>query len=405
MDGPSKTLDGRKLILGVTGGIAAYKSAELVRLFKKAGADVHVLMTADAERFITPLTLGTLSEHPVLSEIFPEHQEGTWTRHVELGLWADLYLIAPATAQTISKLASGQCDSMVTAVALTARCPMLVCPAMDHDMYLHPATQDNLERLRTFGYEILPPEHGELASGLIGWGRLPDLDAIFAKASEIVAFRSTSNQSLAGKTVLVTAGPTREPIDPVRFISNGSTGTMGFTLAEAAASRGANVTLVAGPTDKPTPSGVNRIDVVSAAEMADAVADNADADVVIMAAAVADYRPAAASTSKVKKKDAAMSLPLEPTADILKSLGASKRTGQILIGFAMETDDAEANARAKLESKKLDWIVLNNLREQGAGFGTSTNRVTLIGADGRTEDFPLLQKRVLAGRLLDAIFA
>ncbi|HEX9659037.1 MAG TPA: bifunctional phosphopantothenoylcysteine decarboxylase/phosphopantothenate--cysteine ligase CoaBC [Rhodothermales bacterium] len=403
MDGPSKSLDGRRLILGVTGGIAAYKSAELVRLFKKAGVDVRVLLTADASRFVTPLTLGTLSQHPVLSEIFPEDEEGTWTKHIELGLWADLCLIAPATAQTISKLANGQCDSMVTAVALAARCPILVCPAMDHDMYLHPATQSNLDRLRAFGYEILPPEHGELASGLVGWGRLPDLDTIVARSSEIMSVRPISDQSLSGKRVLVTAGPTREAIDPVRFISNGSTGSMGFALAQAAAGRGADVTLIAGPSSLPTPAGVKRIDVVSATEMARAVSDNAQADVVIMAAAVADFRPATASHSKIKKKDAVMSLSLEPTTDILKSLGASKREGQVLIGFAMETDDAEANARAKLEAKNLDWIVVNNLREKGAGFGTSTNKVTLLGADGRKEDFPVLDKRVLASRLLDAI--
>jgi phosphopantothenoylcysteine decarboxylase/phosphopantothenate--cysteine ligase len=274
---------------------------------------------------------------------------------------------------------------------------------MDHDMYLHPATQSNLDRLRAFGYEILPPEHGVLASGLVGWGRLPDLDKIFARSSEIIRTRPISDQSLAGKRVLVTAGPTHEAIDPVRFISNGSTGTMGFALAQAAAGRGADVTLVAGPSDLPTPAGVKRIDVVSAAEMARAVSENAQADVVIMAAAVADYRPATASNSKIKKKDAAISLSLEPTTDILKALGASKQEGQVLIGFAMETDDAEANAQAKLKAKNLDWIVVNNLREKGAGFGTSTNKVTLIGADGRREDLPVLDKRVLASRLLDVI--
>lgn len=404
MDDPSRRLENRKLLLGVTGGIAAYKSAELVRLFKKAGADVKVLMTTDASRFVTPLTLGTLSGHPVLSEIFPENEEGTWTKHIELGVWADLYLIAPATAHTISKLANGLCDSMVTAVALAARCPVLVCPAMDHDMYLHPATQHNIERLRTYGYEILPPEHGELASGLTGWGRLPELDVIFSTAAETIAARPSSQSTLSGKRILVTAGPTREAIDPVRFISNGSTGTMGFALAEAAAARGGDVTLVTGPSNATTPAGVKRIDVVTAREMAETVAANAGADVVIMAAAVADYRPSKAAESKIKKKDEALSLELEPTTDILKSLGRKKRDNQILVGFAMETDNAEINAKRKLDEKNLDWIVVNSLRESGSGFGTGTNRVTLIGTDDRREEFPVLDKRVLAGKLLDVLF-
>jgi phosphopantothenoylcysteine decarboxylase/phosphopantothenate--cysteine ligase len=404
MDDPSKPLENRRLLLGVTGGIAAYKTAELVRLFKKAGADVQVLMTMDAARFITPLTLGTLSGHPVLSEIFPENEEGTWTKHVDLGLWADLYLIAPATAHTISKLAHGQCDSMVTAVALAARCPILVCPTMDHDMYLHPATQGNLERLRTFGYEVQPPDHGELASGLTGWGRLPDLDTILSKSVETIAAHPPASSVLKGKRILVTAGPTREPIDPVRFISNGSTGTMGFALAEAAAARGAEVTLVAGPSNATTPIGVTRIDVQTAAEMAESVAGNADADVIIMAAAVADYRPATSSDSKIKKKDEALALALEPTTDILKSLGKTRKEGQVLVGFAMETDNVDANARRKLEEKRLDWIIVNNLREAGAGFGPDTNRVTVIGANGRREEFPILDKRVLANRLLELLF-
>ena len=375
-------LQNKKILLGVTGGIAAYKCAELVRRFRKAGADVQVLMTVDATRFVTPLTLGTLSEHPVLTEIFPDSAEGSWTKHIELGLWADLFLIAPATAQTISKLASGQCDSMVTAVALAARCPILVSPAMDHDMYLHPATQANLERLRSFGYEILPPGHGALASGRIGWGRLPDLDDITARSIEVIEARSAEATLLKGRSVLVTAGPTREPIDPVRYVSNRSTGTMGFALAEAAARRGAEVTLVTGPTNALTPDGVRRIDIESAAEMAAAVDAAKNVDIVVMAAAVADYRPKHAADSKIKKDDAGLSLDLERTVDILKTLGAAKKTGQTLIGFAMETEDGLNNARAKLESKNLDWIVLNNLRDKGAGFGTDTNRVILIGADG-----------------------
>ena len=393
-------LEGRKLLLGVTGSIAAYKAAELVRLLKKAGAEVQVLMTPDAARFITPLTLGTLSEREVLVEIFPENESGSWTKHVGLGLWADLFVVAPASAQTLAKLAHGFCDSMLTATALAARCPLLVCPAMDHDMFLHPATQANLDRLRGFGYAVMPPAHGELASGLVGEGRLPEPEDIVAHIENLLDEKSGP---LAGRHVLVTAGPTREALDPVRVLTNPSTGTMGYAVAGAAARRGARVTLVSGPTALAAPPGVERLDVTSAEEMHAAVMQHADADLVVMAAAVADYTPAQPSTSKLKKQDGDLTIRLRRTPDILAELGRQKRAGQVLVGFAMETDDALANARRKLKAKHLDFIVLNNLREPGAGFGPGTNRVTLLRAGGEPEELPLLPKREVAEALLERI--
>jgi phosphopantothenoylcysteine decarboxylase/phosphopantothenate--cysteine ligase len=410
MAASDQPLADRKLLLGVTGSIAAYKAAELVRQCKKAGAEVQVLMTPDAARFIAPLTLGTLSEREVLIEIFPENEEGSWTKHVSLGLWADLFVVAPATAQTLAKLAHGFSDSMLTATALAARCPMLVCPAMDHDMFLHPATQANLERLQSFGVEVMEPGYGELASGLVGHGRMPEPEAIVArvvdKLAEIDAAEARS-EHLAGTHVLVTAGPTREPIDPVRVITNPSTGTMGYALADAAARRGARVTLISGPTALDTPPGIaERIDVTTAEEMHAAVQDHRDADLVFMVAAVADYTPATSSPSKLKKEGTdALTLHLRRTPDILAALGERKPPGQTLVGFAMETDDGLANARRKLEAKHLDWIVLNDLHEEGAGFGTGTNRVTLLGRDGQQIDLPRLPKRAVAERLLDHVLA
>ncbi|ARA93833.1 phosphopantothenoylcysteine decarboxylase [Rhodothermaceae bacterium RA] len=402
---PARPLEGRRLLLGVTGGIAAYKAAVLVRLFKKAGAEVQVLMTPDATRFITPLTLGTLSEREVLIEIFPENADGSWTKHVGLGLWADLFVVAPATAQTVAKLAHGFCDTMLTATALAARCPLLICPAMDHDMYRHPATRANLERLRSYGYEVMEAAHGELASGLVGEGRLPEPEAIFDRVVAMLAGATEAAGSLAGRHVLVTAGPTREALDPVRYLTNHSTGTMGFALAEAAARRGARVTLVAGPTALPTPPGVTRVDVVTAEEMHAAVQAHRDADLVIGAAAVSDFAPEAVSPSKIKKTGAEMVLRLRPTPDILAALGREKRPGQVLVGFALETDDGPANARRKLEAKNLDWIVLNDPKEPGAGFGPGTNRVTLLARDGTVEDLPRMPKRAVAEAILERVMA
>jgi len=420
---------GRNLLLGVTGSIAAYKAAPLVRLFKKAGAQVQVLMTEDAARFIAPLTLGTLSEREVLTEIFPENgDDGSWTKHVDLGRWSDLFVIAPATAQTIARLAGGFCDSMLTATALSARCPLLVCPAMDRDMYAHPATQRNLRQLAEDGCAVMDAEHGELASGLTGPGRLPEPEAIFERATsmldespggeDVETLRKGESptrpdaptperenaKTRKRRNVLITAGPTREHLDPVRFLSNPSTGTMGFALARAAARRGARVTLVAGPTSLDTPPGVaERIDVETAREMHAAVTESApDADLVIMAAAVSDYAPAETRAQKLKKGEDTLTLNLERTPEILAELGEKKRDGQTLVGFALETENGAFNAREKLRAKHLDWIALNVLGDD-AGFGAGTNRVTLIGKDGAEEELPMQSKRAVAEAILTRV--
>ena len=437
-------LSRRRILLGVTGSIAAYKSAPLVRLLKKSGAEVQVLMTDGAERFISRLTLGTLSERDVLTEIFPDGpgaSDGSWTKHVTLGLWADLLVVAPATAQTIAKLTHGFCDSMLTATALSARCPLMVCPAMDRDMYTHPSTERNLNLLREDGHIVMPAAHGELASGLVGQGRMPEPEEIVEYVADVLegtpyaadrdghdadgeahanvhegaspntdtsggssARTDVGTSDLNGLRVLVTAGPTEEPIDPVRMLTNLSTGTMGFEIARAAAERGADVTLIAGPTNLDTPEGVTRVDVRTTEEMNDAVQSRRDeTDLVVMAAAVTDYTPANPSDSKRKKEDGDLILHLRRTPDILKTLGQNKRDGQTLVGFALETDDGPENARRKLEAKNLDWIVLNNPKETGAGFGTKTNRVTLIRRDGTSEALPLQSKRQVARTLIDRV--
>lgn len=426
-------LSRRRILLGVTGSIAAYKSPPLVRLLKKSGAEVQVLMTGGAERFISRLTLGTLSEREVLTEIFPDGPtpgEGSWTKHVTLGLWADLLVVAPATAQTIAKLTHGFCDSMLTATALSARCPLMVCPAMDRDMYTHPSTERNLNLLREDGHIVMPAAHGELASGLVGQGRMPEPEDIVTYVGEVLegtpyaadrhghddgqsadlplangaTDAESSAHDLNGLRVLVTAGPTEEPIDPVRMLTNPSTGTMGFEIARAAAASGAEVTLVAGPTNLDTPDGVTRVDVRTTEEMNEAVQSRREeTDLVVMAAAVADYTPANPSDSKRKKEDGDLVLHLRRTPDILKTLGQNKRDGQTLVGFALETDNGPENARRKLEAKNLDWIVLNNPREDGAGFGTKTNRVTLIRRDGTSEELPLQSKREVARTLVDRV--
>ncbi len=333
---------------------------------------------------------------------------GSWTRHVDLGLWADVIVVAPATAHTLARFATGACDTLLAAVFLSARCPVLVCPAMDHDMWRHPATQANIATLRARGTHVLGPASGPLASGLIGEGRLPEPPAIaeaIAALVELQTDRSESTEgSLAGQRVLVTAGPTREHIDPVRFLSNPSTGTMGFAIAADAARRGADVVLISGPVGLSTPAHVRRIDVTSADEMHAAVmAEAATADFVVMTAAVADYAPAETFAHKVKKDDGPASIALRRTPDILAALGAAKRDGQTLVGFAMETDDGEANARGKLARKHLDFIVLNVLTDDGAGFGTTTNRVTVFSASGARHDLATAPKPEIAARILDIV--
>ncbi len=403
---PYAELHGRHILLGVTGGIAAYKSVELVRLLKKAGADVQVLMTPDAARFITPLTLGTVSGHPVLTDIFPEAEDGSWTRHISLGHWADVFVIAPATAQTLAKMAWGFCDNILTATALAARCPLLVCPAMDEDMLVHPATQRNLEALRAYGHVLMSPTYGPLASGLVGQGRLPEPEEIMQRIIEMIAADKESDdpapRDLENIRVLVTAGPTREHVDPVRFLSNPSSGKMGFALAEAAARRGAAVTLICGPAHLETPLHVERINVESAEEMHDAVMAHREADIVIMAAAVADYAPMERATKKIKKGSGNMVLHLRRTPDILYALQERRAEGQLLVGFAMETSEGLKNARKKLHEKNMDWIVLNMLTAE-SGFETETNRITLLNRNGHKEALPVMSKREAAEIILDRI--
>lgn len=401
---PDSPLAGRKIVLGLTGGIAAYKSLAVLRLLAKAGADVQPVLTPDAERFVPRLTVGALAAREVLVDLWPEGASGSWTKHVELGVWADLIVIAPATAQTLAKLAHGFCDNLLTAVCLSARCPVMVFPAMDHDMWHHPATQANLDLLRSRGVAVVEPESGPLASGLVGTGRLPEPEAVVEAVAKRFEEEQADAPSLAGRRVLVTAGPTREHFDPVRFLSNPSTGTMGFAVAAEAARRGADVTLIAGPVALPTPSGVRRIDIVSADDLYDAALREAEAaDLVVMTAAVADYAPLERHAHKVKKDDGDQTLALRRTPDTLAELGRRKRPGQTLVGFAMETDDGEAHALGKLERKRLDFIVLNVLGEPGAGFGTTTNRVTVYGADGSRRDLPLADKATVAARLLDVV--
>jgi phosphopantothenoylcysteine decarboxylase/phosphopantothenate--cysteine ligase len=392
-------LKGKRILLGVTGGIAAYKSAFLVRLLVKAGAEVKVIMTPSAHQFITPLTLATLSKNPALTE-FTHGGNGEWNNHVDLGLWADMMIIAPASANTLSKLAEGRSDNLLTAVFLSARCPVAVAPAMDLDMYAHTATQANLEKLQQQGTRIIPPGTGELASGLSGEGRLAEPEDILAFIE--ATFERASR--LSGKKILVTAGPTYEAIDPVRFIGNHSSGKMGFALAEALAERGAEVILVAGPVSLKThhPK-IERRDVVSAKEMYDAcVAVFPSCNAAILSAAVADYRPKNPAGTKIKKQGSSVpGIVLEQTDDILAELGKMKTAKQTLVGFALETDNEMANAKSKLEKKNLDFIVLNSLRENGAGFGTDTNRISILTREGKTINFELKSKSAVANDIAD----
>lgn len=396
-------LRGKRVLVGVTGSIAAYKSAILVRLLVKAGAEVKVVLTPSAKDFITPLTLATLSKNPVEYEFVDDQQAGTWNNHVELGLWADLLVIAPTTSNTLSKMASATCDNLLMAVYLSAKCPVFFAPAMDLDMYQHPANKVNIEKLQGFKNRMIQPGSGELASGLHGEGRMAEPEEIVQHLEEFLS----EGLPLAGRKVLITAGPTYEAIDPVRFIGNHSSGKMGFAIARAAAESGAEVTLVAGPTaqkiDHPL---VNRIDVKSAQDMYEAChASFEHADVAVLSAAVADYRPKSVAGQKIKKKDQALQIELEPTPDILASLGAKKREEQLLVGFALETNNEEEHAKGKLERKNLDFIVLNSLNDKGAGFATDTNKVTFIDRNNNLERLELKSKTDVAKDIIAKILS
>ena len=391
-------LAGRHILLGITGSIAAYKAAMLCRLLKTAGADVRVVMTPLAKQFITPLTMATLSKNPILVEFF-DPENGAWNSHVALGEWADCLLIAPATANTLAKMATGVADNLLLTTYLSARCPVAVAPAMDLDMYAHAATQQNLRTLAARGVRIIEPAEGELASGLTGKGRMAEPETIAAFVGGLL---DGKKKTLAGKRLIVTAGATIEAIDPVRFISNHSSGKMGYAIAGELAARGAAVTLVSGRTALETPVGVERVDVLSAAEMYEASTAAFDgADGAVMCAAVADYTPAEVAERKLKKGDGEMTLTLRRTRDIAAELGARKGK-RVLVGFALETHDEEAHAEAKLERKHFDFIVLNSLRDAGAGFRGDTNKVTFIDRTGR-EELPLLSKREVAARIADRI--
>jgi phosphopantothenoylcysteine decarboxylase/phosphopantothenate--cysteine ligase len=389
----------RKVLLGVSGSIAAYKAAPLVRALVQAGAEVQVVMTRAAHDFVTPLTLATLSGRPVLTELVSGGS--TWNDHVHLARWADVFLIAPLSANTLSKMGHGQCDNLLLACYLSATCPVFVAPAMDLEMYRDASTHANLDLLRGRNVRTIGPESGELASGLIGEGRMTEPEDIVRQLHQELVGQSKLN----GKRILISAGPTQEPIDPVRYISNRSSGKMGFALAEEAAGRGALVQLVTGPTAQHTTvPGIQRTDVVTAAQMAEACkAEAATSAVVIMSAAVADHRPAAPAEGKIKKKDGDLELRLEATEDILAWIGKNKTEGQLVVGFALETSDGLAHAQDKLERKNLDLIVLNSLEDAGAGFGHDTNKVTLLDRGTKPQQLPLMSKKETARAILDRI--
>ncbi|MFI3323821.1 MAG: bifunctional phosphopantothenoylcysteine decarboxylase/phosphopantothenate--cysteine ligase CoaBC [Rikenellaceae bacterium] len=386
------------ILLCVTGSIAAYKAAVLCRIFKVAGCEVKVIMTPLAKQFITPLTMATLSKNPILVEFFnPEN--GEWNSHVSLGEWADCMVIAPATANTIAKMAHGVADNLLLTTYLSARCPVVVSPAMDLDMYAHVATQENLATIASRGVRIIEPTSGELASGLVGKGRMAEPEQIAAEVLELI---SQKKKSLACKHFVVTAGATIESIDPVRYITNHSTGKMGYAIAEELAARGARVTLVSGRTSLGVPQGVDRVDVLSAEQMYTTACEAfIEADGAVMCAAVADYTPATVATSKIKKGDGELSIELKRTRDIAAELGASKGD-RLLVGFALETDNELENAVGKLERKNFDFVVLNSLRDKGAGFGGDTNKVTLVSRES-CEELPLCSKREVANHIIDKI--
>lgn len=393
-------LKGKKILIGVTGSIAAYKVPYLVRLLVKEGAEVQVILTENARDFVTPLTISTLSKRPALTYPFDE-RDGTWNSHVDMGNWADLMLVAPASAATLSKMAAGMADNLLTTTYLSAKCPVYFAPAMDLDMYKHPTTAKNVETLLSYGNRLIEPQVGELASGLSGAGRMEEPENIL----ELIRTHFRSSEQFKGKHILVTAGPTYEEIDPVRFIGNYSSGKMGFSIAEEAANRGARVTLITGTValnvNHPM---IKRIDVKSAQDMQQAVMKEfPEADVAIMSAAVADYTPAKKSEIKLKKQAGTLTVKLRPTPDILAGMGKNKRKNQILVGFALESNNELENARKKLQNKNLDFIVLNSLRDEGAGFEGDTNKITMICRDEKMLEYPLKNKNQVAADILDQI--
>ena len=392
-------IKGKKIILGVTGSIAAYKAAYLVRLFIKEGAEVQVMMTESAKEFITPLTLSTLSKKPVISS-FIKGSEGEWHNHVKLANWADMIIIAPATADFIARMANGICDNVLLTVYQSAACPVFVAPAMDLEMYRHPANKGNLKKLEEYGNVVIPATEGELASGLTGVGRMEEPEMILAFLKK----KSDENLPLAGKKALVTAGPTREAIDAVRFISNRSSGKMGFAIAEELAGKGAEVKIITGPVHSALQNGFDVEKVITAAEMANAcLKQYKNYEIIIMAAAVADYAPMNSVSNKIKKSGGNLSVELTKTKDILTAMGEKKSPGQILIGFALETDNALENARLKKRNKNLDMVVLNSLSDEGAGFETDTNKITIIDSKDRITNFEIKSKKDVAKDIVNKI--
>ncbi len=391
-------MQGKKILLGITGSIAAYKSVYLVRMLVKVGVEVKVIMTPSAKDFVSPLTLSTLSKNPVLVDLFDEQ---SWSNHVMLGRWADVMLIAPLSCNTLAKMANGHCDNLLLAVYLSATCPVVVAPAMDEDMWHHPSTKNNIERLKSFGNKIIPVEKGDLASGLHGDGRMAEPETI----AEFLNNNFFLTGPLKGKKVLITAGPTYEPLDPVRFIGNHSSGKMGLALANELYSRGADVTLVLGPTNLPfSANGIKLIRVTTADDMYQAcMLQFEQSDIAIMAAAVADYSPAKEEKEKIKKKDETFTIELTKTKDILKSLGEKKKKEQILVGFALETNNEIENAKEKLKKKNADLIVLNSMNDDGAGFGIDTNKITIFGKKGEEFQFDTENKTVVAKNIIDTI--
>ena len=391
-------MQGKHIIVGVTGGIAAYKTAILVRELVKRGAEVKVIMTEKAKEFITPLTLATLSRNPVLVDFF-DPTDGRWNSHVSLGLWADAYIIAPATANTLAKMAHGMADNLLTTTYLSARCPVFAAPAMDLDMYAHVATQENLLTLRNRGVHMIEPASGFLASGLEGKGRMAEPEVI----AQFVADKLQDNLPLAGKHILITAGPTYEKIDPVRFIGNYSSGKMGYAIAETCAQMGAKVTLVSGPVQiKAQHPNIAVTSVESAAQMYQAsTAAFLQTDAAILCAAVADFTPTTKADSKIKRGDSGMCIELQPTQDIAAALGKAKKEHQVLVGFALETDNEAANAASKLARKNLDFIVLNSLRNPGTCFGYDNNQITIIDRNGQTKAFPAKSKQAVAADIVE----